>query len=125
MWQLQPSAKPSPPSSKMDTQADSVTLELWVFWFDDRHTGLIDSNTLLKELDGKYTKSIHCNEPPCLMYLKPTALLYNLAIELRMGSFTWENVSSKNTHRSNACTLVTVVVEYKLFVKAIRNLIVP
>jgi hypothetical protein len=121
MWQLQPSAKPSAPSSKMETQADSVTLELWVFWFDDRHTGLIDSNTLLKELDGKYTKSIRCNAPPH----NRLTLLCNLVIELRMGSFTWENVSSKNTHRSNACTLVTVVVEYKLFVKAIRNLIVP
>lgn len=37
----------------MDTQADSIILELWVFWFDDRHTGLIDANSLLKELDGK------------------------------------------------------------------------
>ncbi|KAI8096464.1 mediator complex subunit 13 C-terminal-domain-containing protein [Halteromyces radiatus] len=80
----------------MDTQSETITLELWVFWFDDRHTGLIDANLLLRELD-----------------------------ELRVGSFTWENVSSKNTHRSNACTLVTVVMEYKLFIKAIRNLILP
>ncbi|ORX47245.1 hypothetical protein DM01DRAFT_1385988 [Hesseltinella vesiculosa] len=93
MWQMRPVAKPNPESSP---EADNVILELWVFWFDDRHTGIIDGNASLKELD-----------------------------ELRVGSFTWESVTAKNTHRTNACALVTVVIEYKLFMKALRNLIVP
>ncbi|KAI9305769.1 mediator complex subunit 13 C-terminal-domain-containing protein [Cunninghamella echinulata] len=94
MWQMQ--SQPKPSTTDMDIQPESLILELWVFWFDDRHTGLIDANSLLKDLE-----------------------------ELRVGSFTWENVSLKNTPRSNACTLVTVVMEYKLFIKAVRNLIVP
>ncbi|CAO3637830.1 unnamed protein product [Cunninghamella blakesleeana] len=101
MWQMQPQPKPSTSNSSnnsndMDIQPENLILELWVFWFDDRHTGLIDTNTLLKDLE-----------------------------ELRVGSFTWENVSLKSTPRSNACTLVTVVMEYKLFIKAVRNLIAP
>lgn len=30
-----------------------VVLELWVFWFDERHTGKIDANDDLYALDGK------------------------------------------------------------------------
>jgi hypothetical protein len=30
-----------------------LMLELWVFWFDERHTGRIDANDDLYALDGK------------------------------------------------------------------------
>lgn len=32
-------------------------LELWVFWFDERHTGKIDANDDLYALDGKKIKN--------------------------------------------------------------------
>ncbi|KAI9024364.1 mediator complex subunit 13 C-terminal-domain-containing protein [Phycomyces nitens] len=80
-----------------------INLDLWVFWFDDSHTGLIDGHQGLRALD-----------------------------ELRIGSFTWETVFSKSQSptaspiaRTNPNTLVVVAEEYKLFVKAIRNLIQP
>lgn len=31
---------------------NQILLELWVFWFDDGHTGKVDSNESLRELDG-------------------------------------------------------------------------
>ncbi|KAL0075005.1 mediator complex subunit 13 C-terminal-domain-containing protein [Phycomyces blakesleeanus] len=80
-----------------------VNLDLWVFWFDDSHTGLIDGHQGLRALD-----------------------------ELRLGSFTWEAIFSKSQSptaspiaRSNPNTLVVVAEEYRLFIKAIRNLIQP
>jgi hypothetical protein len=33
-------------------EKDLITLELWVFWFNDKHTGIIDNNIELKELQG-------------------------------------------------------------------------
>lgn len=44
-----------PTSSSAATEAVSekeFTLELWVFWFDERHTGKIDANDDLYALDG-------------------------------------------------------------------------
>jgi hypothetical protein len=35
---------------------EQVTLELWVFWFDERHTGKIDANDDLGALEGKKEK---------------------------------------------------------------------
>lgn len=32
--------------------AKDLELELWVFWFDERHTGKIDANDNLYALDG-------------------------------------------------------------------------
>ena len=40
-------------------QEEQVTLELWVFWFDDRHTGEIDDNPYLQNLEGT-CKGISC-----------------------------------------------------------------
>jgi hypothetical protein len=34
--------------------SDNVTLELWVFWFDDRHTETIDNSSDLKNLIGMF-----------------------------------------------------------------------
>lgn len=41
VWQVAP-----------NQEKEFVTLELWVFWFDDRHTGMIDDHVRLKELKG-------------------------------------------------------------------------
>ncbi|KAI7892992.1 mediator complex subunit 13 C-terminal-domain-containing protein [Mucor mucedo] len=81
-----------------------ITLELWVFWFDERHTGKIDANDDLYALD-----------------------------ETKVGSFTWENAYSKiqsptaspiaSSAQSNSSTPVTVSDEYRMFVKSIRNLV--
>lgn len=32
---------------------DMISLELWVFWFDERHTSKIDDNSHLKKLTGR------------------------------------------------------------------------
>jgi hypothetical protein len=32
--------------------SDTLTLELWVFWFDNRHTEAIDNDSGLQELRG-------------------------------------------------------------------------
>ncbi|KAI9253200.1 mediator complex subunit 13 C-terminal-domain-containing protein [Sporodiniella umbellata] len=81
-----------------------VLLELWVFWFDDSHTGKVDSNESLRELD-----------------------------EAKVGSFTWENAYSKlqsptvspvtNSVQSDTATPVRVSTEYKMFIKSLRNLV--
>ncbi|KAI7876414.1 hypothetical protein K492DRAFT_210351 [Lichtheimia hyalospora FSU 10163] len=87
---------------------DSLSLELWVFWFEDRHTGIIDANQYLAELE-----------------------------ETKMGSFTWDKIiSSKGGTASpspngkanqqqqpRAKALVSLPEEYKLFVKSVRNLV--
>ncbi|KAI8080555.1 mediator complex subunit 13 C-terminal-domain-containing protein [Thamnidium elegans] len=80
-----------------------VVLELWVFWFDDRHTGLIDDHLQLKELK-----------------------------EQKVGSFNWDQVMSNGLsptdsprpNRSvNEHISLTPNSEYMLFIKSIRNLI--
>lgn len=40
-------------SSESTEVGNEFTLELWVFWFDERHTGKIDANDDLYALDGK------------------------------------------------------------------------
>jgi hypothetical protein len=32
---------------------ENVRVELWVFWIDDKHTGIVDRNPYLNELEGK------------------------------------------------------------------------
>jgi hypothetical protein len=32
---------------------ETVRVELWVFWIDDKHTGIVDRNPYLNELEGK------------------------------------------------------------------------
>lgn len=32
---------------------DMISLELWVFWFDERHTSKIDEDSQLKKLTGE------------------------------------------------------------------------
>ncbi|KAI8982452.1 mediator complex subunit 13 C-terminal-domain-containing protein [Mycotypha africana] len=87
-----------------ETEKGSVSLELWVFWFDDRHTGKIDDNDSLYALE-----------------------------EIKVGSFTWESAYSK-LHSPTASPIsvtsqpssklpVTVSEEYKWFINAVRNLI--
>lgn len=60
-------------------------------------------------------------------------LTINMQIEIKVGSFTWENAYSTiqsptasplaSSTQSNASTPVTVSEEYKLFIKSIRNLV--
>ncbi|KAI9496107.1 mediator complex subunit 13 C-terminal-domain-containing protein [Zychaea mexicana] len=84
-------------------QEDQVTLELWVFWFDDRRTGEIDDNISLQNLE-----------------------------ETKMGSFTWESAVAKSLSptasprtpsTSTSSSVLSVSVEYRLFIKAIKSLI--
>lgn len=51
--------RPAPTTTQLEEEKASnkvddhvVLLELWVFWFDDRHTGLVDNNEMLKQLEG-------------------------------------------------------------------------
>ncbi|KAI8381278.1 mediator complex subunit 13 C-terminal-domain-containing protein [Radiomyces spectabilis] len=109
MWRVTP--KPATEGDKPDTPGESepqgddlIPLELWVFWFDERHTGKIDSDQYLNTLE-----------------------------EIKVGSFTWENVYSKSlsptaspltsSTQSNSRKLVTLAEEYKLFIKSARNLV--
>ncbi|GAA5797454.1 hypothetical protein HPULCUR_002838 [Helicostylum pulchrum] len=80
-----------------------VVLELWVFWFDDRHTGLIDNHSQLKELK-----------------------------EEKVGSFNWDQLMSnglsptdspKPNRSVNEHISLIPNSEYMLFIKSIRNLI--
>ncbi|KAI9252879.1 mediator complex subunit 13 C-terminal-domain-containing protein [Phascolomyces articulosus] len=84
-------------------QEEQVKLELWVFWFDDRHTGEIDDNLYLQNLE-----------------------------ETKMGSFTWESAIAKSlsptasprTPSTNVnSSILSVSLEYRLFIKSIKNLI--
>ncbi|KAI8978031.1 mediator complex subunit 13 C-terminal-domain-containing protein [Pilobolus umbonatus] len=100
-WRVLPYAQ-SPRNDHQKGDTDTL-LELWVFWFDERHTGKIDSNMKLKTLE-----------------------------EVKVGSFTWETAYSKiqspnsspvSTMQSNSSTPVTVSEDYKQFMKSIRNLV--
>lgn len=62
VWQIVPSQ-----------DKELIVLELSVFWFDDKHTDIIDSNTHLKELKGKYTVYTFTKKKP----LKIISLLKN------------------------------------------------
>lgn len=48
VWQIAP-----------DQDKELITLELSVFWFDDKHTGIIDTSTYLKELKGNKNIYMH------------------------------------------------------------------
>ncbi|KAI7866317.1 mediator complex subunit 13 C-terminal-domain-containing protein [Spinellus fusiger] len=78
-----------------NTSRERVVLELWVFWFDDSHTGHIDAHQGLQLLEGFVVGEYH--------------------IELNMGSFTWDSLFTKNQSptaspiaRSNISVLVKV-----------------
>ncbi|KAG0750027.1 hypothetical protein G6F62_005120 [Rhizopus arrhizus] len=83
---------------------NQILLELWVFWFDDGHTGKVDSNESLHELD-----------------------------EAKVGSFTWENAYSKlqsptasplsSGVQADTAAPVKVSTEYKMFIRSLRNLV--
>ncbi|KAI9025886.1 mediator complex subunit 13 C-terminal-domain-containing protein [Phycomyces nitens] len=104
MWRMAIDNNDCPNFPDKSLDQDSVPLELWVFWFDEKHTGKIDSNYDLSALE-----------------------------ELKVGSFTWENVSSKGVSptasplalhpRMGSSTLVAVSEEYKLFMKSIQSVI--
>lgn len=40
-------------SSESNEPGKDIVLELWVFWFDERHTGKIDTSDDLDALEGK------------------------------------------------------------------------
>ncbi|KAI7854657.1 mediator complex subunit 13 C-terminal-domain-containing protein [Circinella umbellata] len=102
-------------NNKHNDDNDIVNLELWVFWFDERHTGRIDANDMLNQLE-----------------------------EVKMGTFTWETITNglstaksssststntnnnsktnnNNNNNNRARGLVSVFEEYKLFIRSIRN----
>lgn len=107
----------------LEDSENKLLLELWVFWFDDGHTGRVDSNEYLRELDGK--RDAFSENGQCLILL--------LFIEIKIGSFTWENAYSKlqsptasppsTGTQANASTSVTVSVEYGMFIRSVRNLL--
>lgn len=40
-------------ASNQKTDKDTVSLELWLFWFDNKHTNVIEKDIQLKQLQGK------------------------------------------------------------------------
>ncbi|KAL9540167.1 hypothetical protein MBANPS3_009834 [Mucor bainieri] len=102
--------------SNQKTDKDTVTLELWVFWFDSKHTSVIETDAQLKQLP-----------------------------ESKSGSFTWNQITSNNGlsptsspqlsqqkqqqqhhhHHQTKPESITLVpgTEYKLFIKSIRHVI--
>ncbi|KAG0172639.1 mediator of RNA polymerase II transcription subunit 13 [Apophysomyces sp. BC1034] len=106
MWRVSPDNGNDPADLRSlngSKDEETVLLELWVFWFDDRHTKEVDKNQYLGLLE-----------------------------EINMGSFTWDNVSSKSLSptaspvsqaHSSSNALVAVADEYKLFINSIRNLV--
>ncbi|KAI7891231.1 mediator complex subunit 13 C-terminal-domain-containing protein [Mucor mucedo] len=91
VWQITPSQ-----------DKELISLELHVFWFDDKHTGIIDSSSHLKALK-----------------------------ELRIGSFNWDHLTAQspttppqlNKTAVEHATLISPGNDYKLFIKSTRNLI--
>ncbi|KAI8647794.1 hypothetical protein BD408DRAFT_478870 [Parasitella parasitica] len=48
-------------SSNQNVDKDTISLELWLFWFDNKHTSLIANDSLLKELQGElHVSMIYC-----------------------------------------------------------------
>jgi hypothetical protein len=106
---------------------DTVKVELWVFWIDEKHTGIVDRNTFLNDLEGTlWSNSQLCNMTLCRLLKYPL-------VEVKVGSFSWENIFA--SHPSPATSPISPVAkvsatpntsltqEYRFFVKAIRNLI--
>lgn len=54
LWRPAPTTPLEQDKTSSDKDDDVVLLELWVFWFDDRHTGVVDNNEMLKQLEGMY-----------------------------------------------------------------------
>ena len=121
--------RPAPTTQLEEEEDQVVLLELWVFWFDDRHTGVVDNNEMLKQLEGMCMST-------CLD-MSSDIDLGNIMIEIKMGSFTWENTIAKNIsptaspitgNTSSSSTSAATVInrvsnEYILFVKAVKRLI--
>lgn len=40
-------------ASNQKADKDTVSLELWLFWFDNKHTNVIEKDIQLKQLQGK------------------------------------------------------------------------
>jgi hypothetical protein len=36
-----------------ETDKDIISLELWLFWFDNKHTNIVEKDIQLKQLQGK------------------------------------------------------------------------
>ncbi|KAI9287343.1 mediator complex subunit 13 C-terminal-domain-containing protein [Umbelopsis sp. AD052] len=83
---------------------DNVRVELWVFWIDDKHTGIVDRNPYLNELE-----------------------------EVKVTSFSWENIFAATTSpttspispvaKANTTPNTSLTQDYRFFIKAVRNLI--
>lgn len=103
-------------------EKDLIALQLWVFWINDKHTGIIDNNKELNELQGNVKKNT-CYKRNML----------TIELELKVGSFNWDqltsnelslNASPQLNQTSTAKQILLVPgIEYKLFIKSIRNLI--
>lgn len=122
---------------RVNQSRDSLSLELWVFWFEDRHTGIIDANQHLTELEGKWGNwsynHVYRRERERYLYL----LCGYQLVETKMGSFTWDKIISskggsassspssngKASQQPRAKSLVSLPEEYKLFIKSVRNLV--
>lgn len=104
---------------------ETVTAELWVFWMDDKHTGIVDRNVFLEQLEGK-GKNI-------LLWQAAYRDANDLIIEVRVGSFSWENIFLSDASpaaspispvaKANAPPNTSLSQEYRFFVKAVRNVI--
>ncbi|CAM0138057.1 mediator of RNA polymerase II transcription subunit 13 [Umbelopsis sp. WA50703] len=83
---------------------DIVKAELWVFWMEDKHTGIVDRNVFLEQLE-----------------------------EVKVGSFSWENIFLSEPSptaspmspvaKANAPPNTSLSQEYRFFVKGVRNII--
>lgn len=55
MWRVSPHSNNYPENSRSPNameDKEELLLELWVFWFDDRHTKVVDRNPHLGTLEG-------------------------------------------------------------------------
>lgn len=115
---------------RINSSRDALSLELWVFWFEDRHTGVIDANQYLTELEGN-------DGIGHISRVWHSLLTYGHDAEIKMGSFTWDKIISSKGGTSSpspngkvsqqqqprAKALVSLPEEYKLFIKSVRNLV--
>lgn len=124
-WRILDAKSDREEDEAIEDDEDNVKVELWVFWIDEKHTGIVDRNTLLNELEGRTSSSHRNNE---------TRHFSNVSIsEVKVGSFSWENIFASSPSpatsptspiaKTNATTNTSLTQEYRFFVKGVRNLI--
>jgi hypothetical protein len=69
-WRILDAKSDREEDEAIEDDEDNVKVELWVFWIDEKHTGIVDRNTLLNELEGRTSVLVATTRPYTLLMFR-------------------------------------------------------